>query len=251
MQKTLVLSNLRKKKINGYLLGLDVESPNPKNMNVVMSIGYALIDIATGKNIEKNVIYFPFHNNDLQFDGSEFDTYTFWKKRNAEIYDKHVSESIKLGFDPNSLIPHDKKSVEWKTTMRKCVGELADLLVRIENSYRTLAIITDCQFDATVINYLLWKYLDVDPLTMKRVLIDGNLTYKWGMKCIDTSSFVASTPTNVRNLNSSEAFYMTQNNLEIPDWICQHTHSPDDDCERMLVEFLIMWNNCLVKYNTN
>lgn len=247
MEGKLVLSNLKKNKIQGCLLGLDIESPNPQNMDVVMSVGYAIID-TTGKIIEKNVIYFPFHQSDLQFDGSEYDTYTFWIVNNANIYQQHVTESIKLGFDPNNPGRINKKSAEWKSTMKKCVGELANVIVRFETNYYALAIITDCHFDTTVINYLLWKWLDVPSLTMKRIMLtNGDITYKWGMKCIDTSSFVASAQTNVRNLNSSEFFYMIQNKLVLPDWVCKHTHSPDDDCERMLIEFLVIWDNFLGK----
>lgn len=244
MEDKILLPNLKKTK--GCLLGLDVESPNPKNMNIIMSIGYALVD-TTGKILDKNVVYFPFHQSDLQFNGTENDTYTFWTVKNPDVYQRHVDESAKLGFDPNVLTPPDKKSIEWKATMKKCVREVANALIRIQNSHQTLAIITDCQFDTTVINYLFWKWLNEEPLTMKRVIIGKNVTYKWGMKCIDTSSFVASTRSNVRNLNSSENVYMTQNKLSLPDWVCQHTHSPDDDCERMLIEFLVIWNKCLEK----
>ena len=30
----------------------------------------------------------------------------------------------------------------------------------------------------------------------------------------------------------------------IPDNICQHTHKPDDDCERKLIEFVEIWKKC-------
>lgn len=110
------------------------------------------------------------------------------------------------------------------------------------------AIVTDCIYDTTVINSLLWKWLQEDQLTIKREIdANDNVTFSWDMKYIDTGSFVASTKFNAPALKTSETYYLEQNNLIVPDTVCQHTHKPDDDCERMSYEFLLIWNNSLEK----
>lgn len=64
-----------------------------------MSIGYVLMD-TKGKVIEKEVIYFPFNEKQLDYDGSEWDTFTFWTVKNKEVYYKHVKESRNIGYEP-------------------------------------------------------------------------------------------------------------------------------------------------------
>lgn len=79
-------------------------------------------------------------------------------------------------------------------------------------------------------------------MTIRRCLNEsGGLYYTWGMKCIDTKSFVASTKYHVYQLNQSESSYLKKNGIKVPNTVCNHTHSPDDDCERMLIEFILIW----------
>lgn len=69
------------------------------------------------------------------------------------------------------------------------------------------------------------------------------------MKCIDTGSLVAFSNSNILTLSTSENLFMMQNNLNVPDNTVQHTHSPDDDSERMLMEMLTMWDYSLSQTN--
>jgi len=238
------LKQIQQNNIDGMFLGLDVESGDTTNLDKVMSIGYAVVDVK-GNLIEKNTIYFPFHESDLQYDKSPYDAFTFWTINNKNIYEKHVEESKKLGFDPNHTFPINTKSKEFKKCVTDCMKKLSDTLFRIQNEYNILAIVTDCQYDTTVINHLLWKILNEPSLIMRRVFKDNKKSFVWNINCIDTGSFVASVYPNVKNLKMSETFFIESNKLLIPDSIITHTHSPDDDCERMLMEFLIIWNYCL------
>lgn len=245
--------NLKEIQLNNtedcMFLGLDVESGNTTNLDEVMSIGYAVVDIK-GNLIEKETIYFPFHVSDLQQDGSSHDTFTFWTVNNKTIYERHIEESKKLGFDPNHEFPINKKSKAFKECVTSCMRKLSDALFRIQNKYNILAILTDCQYDTTVINHLLWKILGEPSLVMRRVLKGSSKSFVWNINCIDTGSFVASAWPNVNNLKTRESFFIESNKLTIPDSVVAHTHSPDDDSERMLMKFLIIWNHCL-KSKTN
>jgi len=248
--ETITLSNIesisQSLKSKSVFLGIDVESGHPKNLDRIMSIGYAVVD-TKGEVLEKSVIYFPFHITHLEYSGSEYDTFTFWcKGKNINVLRDHMKSSNTLGFHPMSREAPDENSEVWKVCMKERMQIFSDTLYRIQSEYNVLAIITDCMFDTTVINHLLYKFLDEEPLTMKRSIdSENNRTFSWGMKCIDTGSFVASQNSNVTNLNSSESSFMKSNHLSIPKTVSKHTHSPDDDCERMLIEFLIMWNHCL------
>lgn len=149
-------------------LGLDVESANTKNLDRIMSNGWAVVDI-NGRLLEKQVIYFPFHLSHMQYNNDEYDSLFFWCS-NSQVFLRHIKHSYEMGFNPYEEIAPNEKMSTWKNCMRQKILEFSDALYRIQNTYNIQAIITDCQYDTTVINHLLWKWLKEDALTMKRII---------------------------------------------------------------------------------